>query len=388
MSLVSGASLARRLSFYYAAVFAVIGVHLPFFPLWLDSRGIGASEIGLLLASVSFVRILTTPWIGAMADRRGERRRPMIALAAIAALGFAAYWFAGGIWSLLAIGIVAGVAHAGLMPLGENVTMTLAAARGLDYGRLRLWGSLAFIALSALGGLLIEAGGIDLTIALLVATSLAMLVACAALPDSGQARAVHVRPPALALLGNRTFALFLGTCGALQASHAAMYAIGTVHWRAGGMDETTIGLLSAEAVIAEVLLFALGGRVLARLGPLGLLATAGAAGAVRWLAMAFADALWAIAALQLLHALTFGAAHLAAMHALQRMAPEGFAASAQSTYSAFGMGLAMGAALLATGPLYAAFGAGVYGVMAALSLAGLLGVVALAKKWRGERLAL
>jgi MFS transporter, PPP family, 3-phenylpropionic acid transporter len=124
----------------------------------------------------------------------------------------------------------------------------------------------------------------------------------------------------------------------------------------------------------------------ARLGPVGLLMAAGIAGIVRWGLMALAPSLPVLATVQLLHAFTFGAGHLAAMHFLQRAAPQGLAAAAQSTYSAVGMGLAMGAALLASGPLYAALGAGAYAAMAGLSAAGLLGALALGRFWNGARL--
>ena len=384
--LPSRASLAGRLSFYYASVFALIGAHLPFFPLWLDTKGVSPDQIGTLLAAVSFVRIVTTPWIGARADRMGERRRPMVALAVLATLGFAAYWAADGFWTLLVVGILAGVAHAGLMPLGENVALTLAPRRGLAYGRLRLWGSVAFIAIAALGGVAIDAWGIGLTIWMLVGTAAWTALACAMLPDIRSPSAAARHAPVRALLRNRTFVLLLATCGLLQASHAVFYALGTVHWRANGIDEATIGLLSAEAVVAEIALFAAGGWLLARLGPVGLLAISGVAGVLRWSAMVILGDIESLAVLQLLHAFTFGAAHLAGMHILARAAPEGYAATAQSTYSAIGGGIAMGLALLASGPLYAALGTGAYGVMAALSVLGLFGAAAFGRCWSGERL--
>ncbi len=35
-----------RLAFFYVAVFGLIGIHLPFWPVWLASRGLGPAEIG------------------------------------------------------------------------------------------------------------------------------------------------------------------------------------------------------------------------------------------------------------------------------------------------------------------------------------------------------
>ncbi|MFO0998432.1 MAG: MFS transporter [Alphaproteobacteria bacterium] len=371
--------IAARLSFFYAAIFSVIGIHLPFFPLWLQSRGMGPAEIGVLLSAVSFVRVVTTPTIGTLADRLGERRRPMILLTSLALLCYCAYWAAEGFWMLLVIGIAAGVSHAAVMPLGETVTMAAVARRGLDYGRLRLWGSLAFIACSAGGGWLLDGRPIGLVIAMLVATVALMLLAIAFLPEPPLAPAPAQSRAVGRILGDPRFALLLASCGALQASHAVYYALATVDWKRSGFDELTIGLLSAEAVAAEVALFALGAAALQRLGPTGLLILSGAAGTVRWLVMSSTSDLAVLSLAQLLHAFTFGAAHLGAMHIVQRLAPPGLAASAQSLYSAIGMGLTMGAALLASGPLYARYGSGAYVVMAGLSAAGLVGSFALTR---------
>jgi PPP family 3-phenylpropionic acid transporter len=84
-----------------------------------------------------------------------------------------------------------------------------------------------------------------------------------------------------------------------------------------------------------------------------------------------------IVALQLLHALTFGASHLGAMHFLSRAVPPSATASAQTLYAAMSSGLGSGLVMGIAGALYSGFGGGAYCFMAALSAAGLVGAVAL-----------
>ena len=91
---------------------------------------------------------------------------------------------------------------------------------------------------------------------------------------------------------------------------------------------------------------------------------------VRWGVTAETTWLPALAAAQLLHALTFGAQHLAAMRVLATL-PPGQAATAQTLHSSLGTGLAMGVLTLLSGPLYAAFGGGGFWAMAALCAAAL-----------------
>ena len=139
-------------------------------------------------------------------------------------------------------------------------------------------------------------------------------------------------------------------------------------------------MLWAEGVVAEIVLFWYSARLVARLGPLGLMALGGIAAVLRWSLMGIVPGLAAAAVLQLLHALTFGASHLGAMYFMARSVPPGAAASAQSLYAAVSAGLGSGLVMLVAGALYGAYGGQAYLFMAVLSAAGLGGVVALARR--------
>ena len=183
------------------------------------------------------------------------------------------------------------------------------------------------------------------------------------------------------LLSDSRFWLLVVSASALQASHQVYYGFGTLYWRGLGFSDTVIGVLWAEGVVAEVVLFWYGAPIVARLGPLGLLALGGVGGIVRWSLMGLVPGLPAAAALQLLHALTFGASHLGAMYMLARSVPPEAAASAQSLYAALSAGLGSGLVMLAAGTLYAAYGGQAYLFMALLSAGGLAGV------WRLRRMS-
>jgi len=104
----------------------------------------------------------------------------------------------------------------------------------------------------------------------------------------------------------------------------------------------------------------------ARLGPLGLSLIAAAAGILRWGTMALTADPALLVPLQLLHAATFGAQHLATIQILARVVPPAEAGTAQALHASLGAGLSIGVLTLASGPLYGAFGGGGYWAMAAL----------------------
>ena len=164
--------------------------------------------------------------------------------------------------------------------------------------------------------------------------------------------------------------VFLAAATLVQGSHSVLYIFGTLHWRAIGISDGTIAVFWAEGTLAEVVLFFLGAPLLRRIGPLGLIALGGGAGLVRWTVTAFATAVPVIALVQLLHAFTFGAAHLGAMHHLARTVPEEQAATGQALYTAIVGSIGPGLIILPLGALYAAGGGLAYLAMAAIAVAG------------------
>ena len=374
---------AGRLGALYAATFLVIGIQLPFWPVWLAGRGLDPQQIALVFAAAIWAKLAATPALGALADRLGSYRAVMTGLALLACAGYGGLWPVAGFGVLLALNVAAGVAQSALIPLGDSITLAAVRERGLDYGRVRVWGSIAFVVAAIGGGAALSVmpamrGGNAVLVLVLLASAL-LAAACVVLPagTGGAAPRLARRRALRRLIGDRRFRLFVVSIAALQASHQLYYGFGTLYWRHLGFSNPVIGALWAEGVVAEIVLFWYGGPLVARLGPVGLMAAAGIGGIVRWGLMGVLPGLAAAAALQTLHALTFGAAQLGAMHFMMRTVPPGAAASAQALYAALSAGLGSGLVMLGAGALYAEYGGHAYLFMALLSAAGLAGVLRL-----------
>ncbi len=380
-----------RLSLFYAALFTVIGVQLPYWPLWLQAQAVTPGQIGILLAVGFWAKVLANPLIGRAVDVHGRRRGPMIALATVALLAYGLFALADGFIALLVLSIFSTAAFAALMPLGENVTLLTVYEKRLDYGRIRLWGSLTFIAGSLLGGWLLLDQPVDMILWGILAGLALTLGACVLLPDvrtQGSATDRSPPPPLAPLLRHPAVITFLIAAALLQASHAAYYGFATLHWRQAGLSEALIGVLWAIGVVAEIVLFAFGNRLVERVGPARLLLLGGAGGVLRWTVLALTTSPWLVAPAQTLHALTFGAIHLGAMHFIARAVPPECSGRVQAIYSSVALGAAMGLAIGLTGRLYESGGGPVaFAAMAGLSLAGIAGAHALASRWSGGRLA-
>ena len=380
-------TLAIRYAAFYGALFLLLGIYMPFWPVFLNSRGLDATEIGLLFALLSWTKVATTPAIAQIADRSGRAKATLVIAAALSLLFFTGLIEARGFWPILLVMLPAAVCFQPMIPLVESQTMAAVLRERLDYGRIRLWGSLAFILGSLGAGILITGREAEVVLVLILGALALTVLAALALPGSPRRRHEGAPlSPLKLLLRDRRFLLFLGTASLLQASHAVYYGFSALHWQAAGLSAATIGWLWAEGVIAEVLLFGFSGAVMARASAAALLALAALAGMLRWTLLAASTELAPLILGQALHGLTFGAAHLGAMHFLARAAPPGLAATAQSFYSAVSGGIAIGLAMLLAGTLYQAAAGQAFLAMAALSAGGLgLALVLRRNAAAGER---
>jgi MFS transporter, PPP family, 3-phenylpropionic acid transporter len=362
--------LAARLALFYAAYFAAVGIYLPFWPVWLESRGLDATEIGYVLAAAFWPRVVTNLLIPSISDRLGERRRPMILLTAATLGGLILFAVARDFWPLLLLSLLTGTSWATILPLGEALALGEAKRRDLDYGRVRLWGSLTFI-MTAIGvGEWLERAGPPIILWSVAAMVAWLLAACVLLPpgefEGRAAAAADLRR----LVRKPEFLAFVAAAGLLQASHAVYYGFATLHWRAAGHGELVIGLLWAEGVVAEVALFAWAAALLRRFPPVRLLTLAGALTVARWAVSALSTDLVVLVPAQALHAASFGAVHLAAMHYLRDRTPPELHASAQGFYAALGTALPFGLLTPVAGWLYGIGGGLAFWAMAAIALVG------------------
>jgi len=380
---------ATRVAAFLGAYFGANAISA-FMPLWFADRGLSAASIGQVLAAAALLRVLAGPGWGSVADRLGQRR-PVLLFAAAAAAGFGiSYILASGFLPLLLIASAQGIASSAINPLADSLALALAREGRLDYGPVRAIGSASFMVATAVAGWLLNRLGSWLVPWLLAAGYGASAVFSVFLPEAATPPAAPRAFAGLLLFRNPAFRLAVGCTALIQGAHAAYYGFAALFWRSQGFSDTIIGLLIAEGIVAEILLFARGRRLVERLGPAGLTACAAAASILRWTITAMAPALPVLAVVQLVHAATFAMQHLSAMLVLSRFIPAERTATAQALHAALGYGAPTGLMMLLSGWLYARYGGLVFLAMAitggaALGLVGPLArvtnrpVVALAR---------
>lgn len=378
---VKPAHFELRMGLLYAAIFLPVGIHLPYFPLWLEQSGFTATEIAFLLSAPMFLRLVTTPFITAFADKVKDRANVLIAMIAATALLSLGYTLHPTYALVLGLSIAIQIVWTPHSPLADSLALSGVRRFGADYASMRKWGSIAFLAANVGGGAILGYTGASAVPFILAAGLSAAVGVSLFAPRLGPPRqpsplsAAKLREAPASML-TRRFLLFIAGAALINSSHGFLYGFGTIYWKSAGIDETTIGMLWAGGVVAEIAMMIFYQRFMGRLSAPTILAIAGVAALLRWLLFPLIAQLldgnaMAFLAAQALHSLSTGLILLGVPKMVAEMIGEERMGTAQGLVF-FGNGLAMGLVTLASGPLYASLGVGGFYVMAATALAGLL----------------
>ncbi|WP_115718864.1 3-phenylpropionate MFS transporter [Gallaecimonas mangrovi] len=367
-------SPTRWLSLFYIHFFLGWGIYLPFWSLWLKGQSLTPAMIGILLGVAQGTRAMGSLFITTRI-KRSEQLIPASRLLALATLFvFAGFVLPQSLPLLLALTLVGSLVYSPLMPISDAMATRMVAQIGMDYGKVRLWGSVAFVVMSTLMGYLTNLWGSQAVLWGLLATQLMLFVGTlpkmsVTLTDGPKAK---TSTPWLTLLKIPMLRRFIATNMAIQGSHAAYYGFSAIYWQSLGIKASTIGFLWSWGVVVEVAVFYFAKRLFANKSAAWLLTIAATAVMVRWTGTAFAHSLWQLWLLQTLHGLTFTTAHLGAITYISKELPRHHSVGTQALYSAMALSLSVAAMMLVTGWLFAPMAGLVFLVMAALGIPALL----------------
>lgn len=366
-----------RLAAFFATLGVATGIGMPFFPAWLEFRGLDPTEIGIILAAPMAVRIFFVPLTTRLADRFNMLRGAILIASIGSFVGNAAIGISSTFWTLLVMMCLSAVFFTPTFPLADAYALRGLSERGKSYGPVRLWSSAAYIAANLIGGFVIgvmpKAGIIWLIVA---AFAVGCVLAWALIPVSiHSTEAQPAAVPQKSLWRMPVFVAVVLACGAIQSSHALYYGFSTLAWTAKGLGNPAIGGLWAIGVIAEIALFAASGRFALFYSPISLVIAGAIGGILRWTIMAFDPPFAALPFLQVLHALSFGATHIGAMQFLAQVTPAGRGATAQGDLAAV-QGVIFSVAMGLSGWMFSTYGDFAYMAMAFLCVVGLACAIA------------
>ena len=306
---------------FFFLYFAYVGLVSPYASLFFVDRGFSVIEIAVLMSMLQITRIVGPFSWGWLSDYLSNRIGIIRVCACLAALVFLCIFY---LQDYIGFFIWMFVLHTILssqMPLGETTTIhALYKDNSFDkrYGRLRLWGSIGFIAMVLFAGELFQRKGIELYpyVGTVILFSLAAITF--GLHEPKMERRKMVRGELFGVLINPDVRWFLVSGFFMIFAHASLYVFYSLYLANLGYDKFQIGLFWALGVAAEVLFFYFQNKVLSRVDSEIVLQGAFGIGVVRFILIAFFPTTIVLMLAQLMHAGTFAAHHSAATKLLQR----------------------------------------------------------------------
>ncbi|HXF17736.1 MAG TPA: MFS transporter [Burkholderiales bacterium] len=333
-------SFYQRLSAFYFSYFAFIGAFAPYFALYLKSLGYSASEIGLLLAVNPVARIFGPNFWGWLSDHYRARSKLIRGTAVGTAVVFIALFFNHGFaWMFIAL-MLLNVFWCGVLPLAESATLNLVGSKVGAYGRVRLWGSVGFVAVVIAAGYLLDVFGVRALAPLVLSVLTLMAISTFFLPRDREP-SHHAEHTSILIILRRPEVIALMTGFFLMQIAIAPYnAFYSIHLVEAGYTKKAVGWLWSLGVLAEIGLFMLLPRLMRAYSLNQILMFSFGCAFVRLLMIGWGvGSLAVLMAAQLLHAITFGAFHSAGVAMMHQIFRGRNQARGQAIYTSLGYGL-------------------------------------------------
>lgn len=336
--------IAVGVSGLFAAFNFANAYFLAFFPLFLERIEFTPVQIASVIAIPNVVRIFATPIMTGISDRAGRRRHSMAVFSVICLITFIAVIYSSSFWVIAGLIFFLSIFYSPLQPLQDAYAYETVKTCKLNYGPMRSWGSIAFVIATLFGGWYL-AYGTPSDLLFLTAASLGVLAVIAvSLPGMpserkrGGKESVWSSPE----LRNPQFILVVVAAGLLLGSFSAMFSFASIFWRSAGISDGQVGFLWALGTVAEIAIFIWGKFFMRRLGAWGLMMIGGVSSIIRWVLFPLATDAWSAAALQLLHAFSFGMVFLGLVAYLSALVSDSRLATAQGlTQTATGLVLGL-----------------------------------------------
>lgn len=366
---------ARRFwlpSFYF--LFYGAGASLsPFLSVYLKDIGLSPAEIGVLLSVPPLILLVGGPVWSGFADAR-QRHRTLMLVAILGSILFsAAVYKLRGLAFLLPAVAVYSFFNAPIIPLADSSTLALLGDRRDEYGRIRVWGSVAWGLVGPATGFLIDRSGIAWAFIGYILLMILALPVAAKLPLEQSRLSQPFWKGMRSAFADRRWYLFLLAAAISGIAGAAVNSFLFLYMQAVGSDGTVMGLSLTVATVAQIPFFLYTNLLVRRWGARRLLLVGMILFAVRFLLYAVTSSPWIILAVQLLHGPTFAAIWVAGVSYANEISPPGLGATSQGLFSAvfFGLGAVLGGIIC--GSSFSAFGAhGMFGMLAVVVAAGVL----------------
>ncbi len=336
-----------RASIFYFSLWAAMGAQMPFFNVYFARLGLSGLQIGILSTAFPLMTLFVGPALSLLADRRRWQKRMLfISIGGTGAL-LILFIFPRTFVPLLALVLVRAVLFSPMMSIGDGMVARMAARHHIDFGKLRLWGSLSFAVAALVCGALWERWGFQAMFIVTSVLTLPVLWAATGLEESAPAASTTnaiaksaVSPTLHDVRRDRGLVTLLAAVSLIGIAEGLYGTFSGVYMDCLGGGQVLVGALFGLSALAELPLMHYSGAILRKLGkPVSVLLAYGLEG-LAFVGYALARQPWLMLVFAMLKGAGFALYFVGNVSLLDERAPEAWTSTLQSLMNAATRGLA------------------------------------------------
>lgn len=368
-----------RLASFYFAYYAALGAFNPYWSLYLKARGQDVAAISILMSLWYGTRILAPSTWSALAARSRKPIHWLRAGCVLTLLSFAVFTVPLDFKALFIAMCAFCFVYNAVMPQFEAITLSHLVGRSERYGRIRVWGSIGFVLVVSLFGVLLDRLG-EGNLPWLMLPLFAALCVSAWFNNYGSTSSSTPDGPStpfLVRLKRPEVIAFFVVALLMQICFGPYYTFYSIYLDEHGYSTSALGIYWSIGVILEIAVFALSSWIFRRWSAATILLTSLFAATVRWaMVAAYPDNATMMALAQCAHSLSFAAFFAVSMQYLVMFFPGRENGHAQGIYYGFSSGVGGVLGALLSGLIWKIAGGEV-----AFFLASLVAALAFAVAW-------
>lgn len=336
-----------RSSFSYFWYFGLLGLIIPFLPLYLDGKSFSSVEIGEILAIITATKIVGPTLWAVLADKTGQQLGIIRLGAFLACAFFTILFWLNDYWPIVFCMATFSLFWTAILPQLEVMTLNSIRRSAKIYARIRLWGSIGFIFFAVLAGEVIERYSSEAFTYIGFIILFGLFFSTLWLKQSKIKQSQITKTSSIK---NKIFDLGFGfffIAGLLlQLSFGPYYSFFALYLRDLQYPGFAVGVLISLGVVAEITIFIYAGKIFKHFTVKSILVFSLSITAFRWFLMGhYGDSMIVMLLTQCMHAASFGLYHSASIQFLQHHFDASQQNRGQAVYigGVYGLGGAIGA---------------------------------------------
>ncbi|MFA9397532.1 MAG: MFS transporter [Clostridiaceae bacterium] len=329
----------------YLLMYGGVASYSPFLPVYLKEKELSYSRIGIILASIAIVAVFFQPLWGFLTDRYFGKIKTLSILILVSSPTILILSFAKGFYTIIFVVIVFAMFQSPILSICDAFSYEIIEKnKGMEYGKIRLQGSVGYAVVALFMGSIILRFGISVIFYLyFIFSILAIFLIRSFKYDRRTSYSKIDITDMIKILKDKRFilllfsVLLLNIAISVNASYVSLVIIAT------GGNVSSLGVVWFVIAISELPSFFLGNKILSKVGILNLYLISFLLFTIRFLLISFSKNYNSVILFEAMQSITFPFYLMAAFAYINKLILPKMRTSIMALFSAFaGLGSFIG----------------------------------------------